>query len=72
MIPVDYITEWRAEAPWTTAAQVEQDLIFSRALTELYSEDVLRREVAFRDGTALHKMFFLSPARHSSDRWTTS
>ncbi|MCC7416635.1 MAG: hypothetical protein IT176_05780 [Acidobacteria bacterium] len=26
MIPFDYITEWRAEAPWIDDAQVEQNL----------------------------------------------
>ncbi|MEN6633919.1 MAG: nucleotidyl transferase AbiEii/AbiGii toxin family protein, partial [Candidatus Polarisedimenticolia bacterium] len=32
MIPFDYITEWRSQAPWTADAQVEQDLVVSRAL----------------------------------------
>ena len=27
MIPKDFITAWRAYAPWPRAAQVEQDLI---------------------------------------------
>ncbi len=31
MIPRDYITEWRAEAPWVQDFQVEQDLVISRA-----------------------------------------
>lgn len=26
MIPRDYVTSWRAHAPWATDAQVEQDL----------------------------------------------
>ena len=34
MIPFDYITEWRAEAPWIDDAQVEQDLVISRAQVE--------------------------------------
>jgi hypothetical protein len=34
VIPFDYITEWRAEAPWIDDAQVEQDLVISRALVE--------------------------------------
>ena len=38
MIPFDYITEWRAEAPWTTEAQVVQDLILSRAVVGLPDE----------------------------------
>ena len=32
MIPRDYITEWRARAPWIQDAQVEQDLVVARAL----------------------------------------
>lgn len=31
VIPHDYITEWRAQAPWVQALQVEQDLVISRA-----------------------------------------
>jgi hypothetical protein len=43
-----FITEWRARAPWALDEQVEQDLILSRALVDLYSEEVLQRTVAFR------------------------
>jgi hypothetical protein len=31
MIPKAYIIAWRTEAPWPEDAQVEQDLIISRA-----------------------------------------
>jgi hypothetical protein len=37
VIPRDYITEWRARAPWTQDFQVEQDLVISRALVEIFS-----------------------------------
>lgn len=67
MIQRAYITEWRAKAPWSLDEQVEQDLIVSRALVNLYSEEELRREVAFRGGTALHKLFLQAPARYSED-----
>lgn len=67
MIPRAHITAWRSTAPWATDAQVEQDLIICRALTDLYSEELLAREVAFRGGTALHKLHFDSPARYSED-----
>lgn len=30
MIPKDFITEWRAHAPWTQDRQVEQGLVISR------------------------------------------
>lgn len=31
MSPRAYITSWRAHAPWAIDAQVEQDLVISRA-----------------------------------------
>ena len=67
MIQRAFITEWRAKAPWALDEQVEQDLILSRALVDLYSEEALQRAVAFRGGTALHKLFLPSPARYSED-----
>jgi len=67
VIPRAHITAWRSAAPWATDAQVEQDLVICRALTDLYSEELLAREVAFRGGTALHKLHFDSPARYSED-----
>ena len=41
MIPRDYITQWRERAPWTEDFQVEQDLVISRALAEIFSNPVL-------------------------------
>ncbi len=41
MIPFDYITEWRTEAPWIDDAQVEQDLVISRALVEIFRHPAL-------------------------------
>jgi uncharacterized membrane protein YccC len=32
VIPRAHVTAWRASAPWPTDAQVEQDLVLSRAL----------------------------------------
>ena len=52
MIPRDYITEWRGRAPWSEDFQVEQDLIISRALVEIFSDPVLAAAVALRGGTA--------------------
>ncbi|OGT61013.1 MAG: hypothetical protein A3E85_03565 [Gammaproteobacteria bacterium RIFCSPHIGHO2_12_FULL_45_12] len=67
MIPVAQITQWRATAPWADDMQVEQDLILSRMIVEIFSDPFLREELAFRGGTALHKMFFSQPARYSED-----
>lgn len=67
MIPRAHVTHWRHHAPWPTDAQVEQDLVLSRALVELYSEPVIAQSLAFRGGTALHKLFFERPRRYSED-----
>ena len=64
MIPYDYITEWRDQAPWVDDAQVEQDLVISRALVDIFSNEVLHNAFAFRGGTALFKLH-LPPARYS-------
>jgi predicted nucleotidyltransferase component of viral defense system len=67
VIPRAKITAWRRQAPWSTDAQVEQDLVLSRAIVEIYSDPVLSTQLAFRGGTALHKLH-LSPAlRYSED-----
>ena len=55
MIPKPYIAKWQEHAPWTRFSQVEQDLVISRALVEIFSDDFLRENLAIRGGTALHK-----------------
>ncbi len=67
MIPRDYITEWRTRAPWIEDFQVEQDLIISRALVEMFSNSVLAEALAFRGGTALYKLYLTPPARYSEE-----
>src|SRR5262249_54076501 len=67
MIPRAAITAWRAFAPWLTDAQVEQDLVLSRAIVEIFSDPTLASSLVFRGGTALHKMFLTPPARYSED-----
>lgn len=66
MIPSDHIAEWRAHTRWATDAQVEQDLVLCRALTEVFQDQELAEQVALRGGTALHKLHF-SPARRYSE-----
>ena len=58
---------WKTIAPWESNAHVEQDLIISRALVEIFSDDLLRNNLAFRGGTALHKLFMDKPLRYSED-----
>ena len=67
MIPRDYVTEWRAQAPWVQDAQVEQDLVIARALVELFSHAAVAGGLAFRGGTALYKLYLTPPARYSED-----
>lgn len=67
MIPQANITAWRSNAPWPDDAQVEQDLVLTRAVIQLFSDPALAGKIAMRGGTALHKLF-LSPAlRYSED-----
>lgn len=67
MIPNAQITQWRQIASWTDDMQVEQDLILSRILVGFFSDPFLSKELAFRGGTALHKLFFSPAARYSED-----
>lgn len=67
MIPFDFISEWRETAPWVQDSQVEQDLILSRALIEIFSVGEAAEALAFRGGTALYKLFLTPPARYSED-----
>ena len=57
MIPRSAITHWNKQVPWEDIANVEQDLIITRALTDIFSDDFLASELAFRGGTALRKRF---------------
>jgi predicted nucleotidyltransferase component of viral defense system len=67
MIAPAYITEWSQQCPWSSPAQVEQDLVLSRGLVEIYSEPILRERLLFRGGTALHKIVIQPAARYSED-----
>ncbi len=63
MIPRVYVTEWRREAPWIDDAQIEQDLVISRALVEIFSHPALRQSLAFRGGTAVIHVFRIDNSR---------
>lgn len=67
MIPQRYIQEWKEHAPWPSDAQVEQDLVIARALVELFSDDLINKSLAFRGGTALHKLYLQPQIRYSED-----
>lgn len=67
MIPRNNIASWRAQAPWQLDAQVEQDLVISRAIVKMFSVPELANRLAFRGGTALYKLHLVPPARYSED-----
>ena len=67
MIPEIYVEKWRKNAQWQTLDQVEQDLVISRALIDLYNDQHIKEALVFRGGTALNKLFIKPPARYSED-----
>jgi predicted nucleotidyltransferase component of viral defense system len=67
MIPAMNIVAWSKHAPWAEQRQIEQDLIISRALVELFNDPFLAQQLRFRGGTALNKLHFPKPLRYSED-----
>jgi predicted nucleotidyltransferase component of viral defense system len=67
MIPEYCIESWRKNIPWQMNEQIEQDLIISRALVDLYNDPHIKETLVFRGGTALNKVFINPPARYSED-----
>lgn len=67
MIPKYAITEWGEFAPWKNEVQIEQDLLICRALVKIYQDDYLSSHLAFRGGTALHKLYLSPQPRYSED-----
>lgn len=67
MIPKPYIARWQNHAPWNSFDQIEQDLVISRALVEIFADPFLNEHLAFRGGTALHKLYLNPAPRYSED-----
>ena len=67
MINAEYIADWHNNAPWSKNDQVEQDLLICRCLVAIYNDEFLASQLAFRGGTALHKLFFHPQPRYSED-----
>jgi len=69
VIPTAFLQAWSTRAPWPDLRQVEQDLIISRALCDLFNAPALAGKIAFRGGTAIHKLLFKHrPVRTSGAR----
>ncbi len=67
MIPRPNIARWKEFAPWSSFDQIEQDLIISRTLVEIFTDQFLNENLAFRGGTALHKLYLNPAPRFSED-----
>jgi predicted nucleotidyltransferase component of viral defense system len=67
MIPLAYLKEWQQKAPWTRDELVEQDLIISRVLVDLFNQPHIADSFAFRGGTAFYKLFIQTLVRYSED-----
>ena len=67
MIFERHLLDWKIKFPWPSDEQVEQDLLLTRLLIELYSNDYIQNNLLFRGGTALNKLFFKLPLRYSED-----
>ena len=67
MLSVNDIAAWGRAHPWASADQIEQDLLLSRAICAIADDDYLGQELAFRGGTALHKLHLPAPLRYSED-----
>lgn len=67
MIQKAFINQWGTLVPWNSPRLVEQDLIICRALVSIYSDPFLASHLAFRGGTALHKIYLQPQPRYSED-----
>ena len=67
MIPYDTVTAWGVSHPWPSREQIEQDLLLSKAIIDIYRSEMLAGELIFRGGTALHKLVLPRPSRYSED-----
>ena len=63
MIPLKEIAPWRSKAPWSDDLMVEQD----QAVGAIFSDEKLRRQLAMRGGTVLHKGHLAPASRYSED-----
>jgi hypothetical protein len=67
MINRTAIQQWSEHAPWIDNAQIEQDLNMCRALVSIFSNEFLSSQLAFRGGTALHKLYLSPQPQYSED-----
>ena len=67
MIPYNTITAWGVMHPWLTREQIEQDMLLSKAICDIFNNNALADELVIRGGTALNKLVLREPYRYSED-----
>lgn len=67
MISPAEIQHWRSRVPWTSADQVEQDLILARLMIEIANDPLLGEELVMRGGTCFHMLWLDQAWRYSED-----
>lgn len=67
MLTRQEIIAWREHARWSRDAQIEQDLLITRAMVAIFSDAFLAGQVAMRGGTVLHKVHLAPASRYSED-----
>lgn len=67
MIPKDAINAWHEKNPWSLDEQIEQDLVISRIITDLYLDAFIQNHLVCRGDTALQKLYFTTPHRYSTN-----
>ena len=67
MIPQAFIQEWSLHVPWWDSDMIEHDLIICRSLTDIFNHPYLKGNMAFRGGTAIHKLYLSPQSRYSED-----
>jgi predicted nucleotidyltransferase component of viral defense system len=63
MIEAGHLIAWRNVVLWADPVHVEQDLVLSRALVELFHQTPIADSCTLRGGTALNKLIFKPAAR---------
>jgi hypothetical protein len=67
MLPRHEIIAWREHANWSRDAQIEQDVLLTRAMVAIFRDPFLSEQVAMRGGTVLHKVHLAPASRYSED-----
>jgi predicted nucleotidyltransferase component of viral defense system len=67
VIPRADLVLWSQQVGWPTLDQVEQDLVLSRLIVEVANDPYLGKELVFRGGTCLHKLYDTGSPRYSED-----